>query len=328
MESGQSFVDVFSGVIDAMIVVPQRTEGFVDVSIGGKIKTKSGLLHRVVIIEVLTPEKPTAGAAIALWTRVEIVQVSRCLGNSKTTCGCAGGQLIKTTHQHGGLIAGDNRGSRKDRRISGGVRSSLVESPYRLGRDPRVRSYTKIRVLPHSFDEKFLRWKLVEKLETVRSRSEHAVELASAFEGEPVCRVDGAVGTDSRRHGEPRIAELSLGQHRRNGEGVNKRRGRRAAAQLTGAGIAAAIGPSTQPALRYEIAAAGEQPEFDRFSSVKPSSDELAAVLLSIEHLLPLGPRNFFSKNIEIHVSSVLVSTGARCERPPLRGSGCELDPV
>ena len=137
LEAHQALVRVLGGVFDAVIVIPQGAQGLPYVAVRLKVKGKSCLLRGVVVIKVLPTEEPATGPAVALRSRVEVVQVGRHLRDAEATVLVLRWQLVEPANHPRLLIAGDNGRSGKDRHVAGS-RSALVESPDGLCRNSRI----------------------------------------------------------------------------------------------------------------------------------------------------------------------------------------------
>ena len=75
VEAFQSLVSIFGGVVDAMIVILQRTQRFIDVTVRLVSRGKSRLLCGEVVIKILSAEEPATWTTVAFGSGVEVVQV-------------------------------------------------------------------------------------------------------------------------------------------------------------------------------------------------------------------------------------------------------------
>jgi len=197
VEAFQPLVSILRGVVYAVIVVPQRAQGFIDVAVRLMVGSEPGLLRREVVIEVLPAEEPAAGTAVALWSGVEVVQVRGHLRYAEAAILALVRQLDEAANHPRGLIVGDDGGTGEGGYVAG-RRSAQVVSPNGLRRNVCIRSDPEIRIGPDALDEKLLRLILVEKLESVRTGNQRTVELAASLKGKAGCGIDSIVGTDCR----------------------------------------------------------------------------------------------------------------------------------
>src|SRR5205085_4408281 len=128
---------------------------------------ESRLLRRVVVIKVLAAEEPAARAAIALWSRVEVVQVSRDFWNAEAAVLTLCRQFVEAANDPRLLIVSDDGRSGKQRHIAR-ARAALVESPDCLCRDVGVRGHAEVGIGPDPLHEVLLRRILGEVLEAIR----------------------------------------------------------------------------------------------------------------------------------------------------------------
>ncbi len=101
VEPFHSFVGVLGGVVNPVIVVPQRAQRLIDVPVWLVARGKPRLLHGVVMVEILSTEEPSAGTSVALRSRVKIMQVGANLGDSKPAILALDGQLVEPANHHG-----------------------------------------------------------------------------------------------------------------------------------------------------------------------------------------------------------------------------------
>ena len=124
----QALVSILGSVIDAVIVIPQGAQRFVDVTVGLMRRGKTGLLCGEVVIEILSAEEPSAGPAITLRRSVEIVQVGRHLRHAEATILALRRQFIESANQPRFLIVTDNGGPRERSHVARS-RTTQVISP-------------------------------------------------------------------------------------------------------------------------------------------------------------------------------------------------------
>src|SRR5438093_11929222 len=102
-----------------MIVVPHSAKRLVDVAVRRKVESEARLVRGVVVIEILSSEKPAAGTTVAFGSVVKIVQVGGHLWDAKAAVLALRRQLIEPANHPRFLIAGHDGGSGKHRHVSG-----------------------------------------------------------------------------------------------------------------------------------------------------------------------------------------------------------------
>src|SRR5262249_25048237 len=70
VETGEPLVDILGREIDAVVVVPERAERFVDVAVGRMRRGEASEHVRVVVVVELAPPEEVARKAVALGRRV------------------------------------------------------------------------------------------------------------------------------------------------------------------------------------------------------------------------------------------------------------------
>src|SRR2546426_1886329 len=303
MEAFQALVGVFSGVVNAVVVIPEGAQGLIDIAVGFKVEVKSRLLRGEVVIEILSPEEPAAGPAVAFRSGMEVVQVRGHLRDSEAAILALVRQFVEAANQPRLLIVADDGGTGESGHVAG-RRPAQVVSPNGLRRNVRVRGDPEIRIGPDALDEILLRRILVEELKAIGPWDQRAVELPAALKRKiPVVRVRSVVGTYLRRSAEcqSRVGQRARLQLRRDGHGINERRSRLRAATYIAAAKAAPAeaargGPGggqfllspEEPRARHETHLHQVAPGESRLHKLQP-------VFQGILHCLPLCPRDSFS---------------------------------
>src|SRR4029077_8259557 len=192
------------------------------------IGVKPRLVHGVVVIEILSPEKVAARSSITFRPGVEVMQMGGHLRNAETAIMGLLRQFIEAANQDRLLIMSHDRGARKH----GGVIAALIESPDGLVGNARIRCDPEFWICPQPLDEELLWRKSVVKLEAVRALYYLSIELATPLEGETVRRVNSMVGALVRMMCKSWVRQGTRRKDWRNVERVKEGRDRWAASRL------------------------------------------------------------------------------------------------
>src|SRR4029077_16776976 len=226
------------------------------------IGVKPRLVHGVVIIEILSPEKVAARSSITFRPGVEVMQMGGHLRNAETAILGLRWQLIEAANQDRLLIMSHDRGARKH----SGVIAALVESPDGLVGNARIRCDPEVWICPQPLNVEMLWGKSIVKLEAVLAFLHMPVELATPLERASVRWVPSVVGALPGRMSKPRVRQRTREKHWRNVERIKEGCDRRAASQLALPGRTAISSPGAKAALGDKVTRTGQKAHLEKFT--------------------------------------------------------------